>query len=331
LFLIAFVLLQCFASCRHARTGPLAYVSNERDGTITVIDTSNDTAVGSINVGARPRGIRMGPDNKSVYVAVSFPFQHAEGQPTGNVNKIVAIEVSSEKVTGSIEAGLDPENFVVNSDGTRFYVANEDAGATSVIDIPANRILSSLVVGEEPEGVGLSPDGHWVYVTSETSSTVSVIDTTSNQLVKTFLVGARPRDVVFAPGGSRAFVSAENGGSISTINTNEHAVLNTMRLPGAGTPTMKPKGIACSADGKRLYLATGRGNSVAVLDASTLQLVTIIPVGQRPWGIALTPDGKKLYAANGLSNDVSVIDTSTNQVIRTIKAGDGPWGIAMKP
>ena len=76
-------------------------------------------------------------------------------------------------------------------------------------------------------------------------------------------------------------------------------------------------------------MATGRGNCVAVIDGETLQLLTLIPVGQRPWGIAISPDGQKLYTANGLSNDVSVIDASTNKVVATIKAGDGPWGIAL--
>ena len=87
---------------------------------------------------------------------------------------------------------------------------------------------------------------------------------------------------------------------------------------------MKPKGIAVSADGKRVYVATGRGNSVAVIDGESLNFMELIPVGQRPWGIALSADGRKLYTANGLSNDISVIDTFTNKVITTIKAGDGP-------
>ena len=98
-----------------------------------------------------------------------------------------------------------------------------------------------------------------------------------------------------------------------------------------GASQLKPKGIAVSNDGKRIYLATGRGNSVAVIDGETLSLITLVPVGQRPWGIALSRDGKKLYTANGLSNDVSVIDTATNRVLTTIKAGDGPWGIVVKP
>jgi YVTN family beta-propeller protein len=101
-----------------------------------------------------------------------------------------------------------------------------------------------------------------------------------------------------------------------------------IRLPRGET---KPKGVVISQDAQRLYVATGRGNTVAVIDAASRKLLHMIPVGQRPWGLALTPDGQRLYAANGLSNDVSVIDTATGQVIANVKAGDGPWGIVIKP
>jgi YVTN family beta-propeller protein len=114
------------------------------------------------------------------------------------------------------------------------------------------------------------------------------------------------------------------------VDTNGHRVIKTIDLPsGDGASQSKPKGVVVSPDGKRIYVATGRGNSVAVIDSEQLSLVNLIPVGQRPWGIALTPDGRKLYTANGLSDDVSVIDTATNKVIATIKAGDGPWGIGL--
>ena len=38
---------------------PLLYVTNERSGTITVIDTKTDRVVDTIHVGARPRGITL--------------------------------------------------------------------------------------------------------------------------------------------------------------------------------------------------------------------------------------------------------------------------------
>src|SRR2546423_10360190 len=55
--LLPFAFLACAARPR----GPLAYVTNERDGTITVIDTATDRVVSTFNLGGRLRGGPLGP------------------------------------------------------------------------------------------------------------------------------------------------------------------------------------------------------------------------------------------------------------------------------
>jgi PQQ-dependent catabolism-associated beta-propeller protein len=318
LFLIA------LAGCSAKPTGPLAFVTNERDGTITVIDTATDKSVSTIKLGGRLRGIHLSADRNRIWVAISYPTNQSQGE-----DKIAELDLNGN-ILAKYEAGTDPENFVIDDNATRLYIANEDAGTASITDVKANRVIATMPVGLEPEGAAMSPNGRWVYITSEASSTVSVIDTQTGQVMKTFLVGARPREAVFTSDSTRAYVTAENGNAVSVVDTKNHTVTKTIELPrGDGTAQLKPKGVVVSPDGKRVYVATGRGNSVAVIDGEQLTFITLIPVGQRPWGIALTPDGRKLYTANGISNDVSVIDTSTNRVIATIKAGNGPWGIAL--
>src|ERR1051325_3876861 len=319
IFLIALA-----ASCTHKPAGPLAFVTNERDGTITVIDTKTDRVYSTIKVGGRLRGIRLSPDKKTIWVAISYPSNQSTGE-----DKIAELDLNGN-VIAKYEAGTDPENFAIDNNATHLYIANEDAGTASITDIKANRVIATMPVGLEPEGAAISPDGRWVYITSESSSTVSVIDTSTGQVVKQFLVGARPREAIFTSDSARAYISAENGNVVSVVDTKDHSVVKTIELPRVeGQTQLKPKGMAVSADGKRVYVATGRGNSVAVIDGERMALITLIPVGQRPWGVALHSDGKKLYTANGMSNDVSVIDTSTNKVVGTIKAGDGPWGVAL--
>ena len=61
------------SSCKRSYDGPRAYVSNEKDGTITVIDIAHDQRLSTIQVGARPRGIRLSPDGKMLWVALSYP------------------------------------------------------------------------------------------------------------------------------------------------------------------------------------------------------------------------------------------------------------------
>ena len=88
-------------------------------------------------------------------------------------------------------------------------------------------------------------------------------------------------------------------------------------------------GTAISADGRELFVSTGRGNTVAVIDTRTNAISGTIPVGNRAWGIALSPDGSKLYSANGASDDVSVIDINARKELKRIKVGSGPWGVTI--
>ena len=45
------------------------YVTNRVDGTVSVIDTTTNTVVGSIRVGDGPSGIAYDPENKRMYVS----------------------------------------------------------------------------------------------------------------------------------------------------------------------------------------------------------------------------------------------------------------------
>jgi YVTN family beta-propeller protein len=109
------------------------------------------------------------------------------------------------------------------------------------------------------------------------------------------------------------------------IDAKSHKLLSKIQLPTGSLPM----GTAISKDGKELYVSTGRGNAVAIIDTQKNEVATTIPVGNRVWGIALDPSGSKLYTANGASNDVSVVDLKSRKELRRIKVGDGPWGIAI--
>jgi YVTN family beta-propeller protein len=121
-------------------------------------------------------------------------------------------------------------------------------------------------------------------------------------------------------------VTSEIAGAIDIIDVKTLGVVKRLQLPRKDHPC----GLVFSPAGDRLYVATGRGNSVAVIDTASRRLLHDVAVGSRPWWLALTHDGRKLYVANGLSDDVSVIDTVTDAVVKTIKVGAGPWGVAVK-
>ena len=89
--------------------------------------------------------------------------------------------------------------------------------------------------------------------------------------------------------------------------------------------------VAWSPDAKHLYVSTGRGHKVFVIDTATNQATANFEVGQRPWGIGISPDGKTLFTANGPSNDITVVDLATNTVKKKIKGGTGTYSVLVLP
>jgi YVTN family beta-propeller protein len=323
------------------------FVSNERDGTVSMIDgaaareTVENIDVETIPAGKRPRGIEASPDGKLVYVALSgSPIQgppklDAQGNPIfeddddveadHSADGIGVIDVTTKKFMKKIPAGSDPEEFAISPDGKKLYVANEDVATMSIVNSKTGEIEMIVPVKEEPEGVAVTPDGRSVYVTCETNGEVCVIDTISQSVLSETTVGGRPRSTAFLPDGSLAFVPSESSGIISVMDMKTLAIEDKIQLPEGS----RPMSLAMTRDGKTLFASTGRGGKILVIDPHSRKVLDSIAVGKRPWGIALSPDDSLLFAANGPSNDVSVVDTKTRKEITRIPTGESPWGVAV--
>ena len=322
------------------------YVTNERSGDVTVIDSADFSVVATIPLGKRPRGIHIGPNGKTIYVALSGtpieapPQIDAQGNPVFEKKKgkedddakadkaadgIGVLDVATKKLTGKLKAGSDPEEFALSKDGRHIYISNEDTKTASVISIAAAKLEHIIPVGQEPEGVTTTPDGKQFYVTCEAGGDIYAVDTTSYSAVAHFKVTGRPRSVAFLSTRGIGFIPSESVGELNVIDSVNAKVLKTIALP-AGS---RPMRVILSPDEKRLYVSNGRAGTISVFDTHSYELLDTIKVGTRPWGMGISPDGKYLFAANGPSNDVSIVDLKTNKEIRGVKAGSSPWGIAV--
>lgn len=317
------------------------YVSNEDGHSVTVLDTARSGAdakvIATIPVGKRPRGMKLSRDGSRLYVAVSGLPKCPPSVPDEECAKlerdltadgIAIVDTASHKVLRLLRAGSDPEQFAMSADGRRLFVANEDTATVSVVEIESGTVLEKIAVGREPEGVGITPDGRWVLVTNESDSSVSMIDTSSFKVVRSVPVGKRPRDVAFTPDSRIAYVSGELDASLYRIHVPQGEPIERVLQLREQT---RPMGVILDAERDRLYLSTGRGGTVAVIDPGSGKLLQEVRVGTRPWGMALSRDGRWLYTANGPSNDVSIVDTSTLRAVRQVQVGQSPWGVVIGP
>jgi YVTN family beta-propeller protein len=181
--------------------------------------------------------------------------------------------------------------------------------------------------------MAVSPDGRLVICTSEGASLVHFIDAASGALLDSILVGARPRDAVFSPDGKRLWVSSESRGALAVFDTATRKVIHTVDFRKAvpDDPNVQAVGLAMTRDGRRLYVALGRGGRAAEVDAAAFKVLRTFRTGVRNWGVALSPDERRLYAASGLSGDLTVVDLASGRTLKTLKLGGRPWGVVTAP
>ncbi len=136
------------------KTGPRLYVTNERSGTLTIIDATTRTAIATISLGKRPRGLRPSPDGRLLYIALSGSPIAGPGvdesklpPPDKQADGIGVVDLRAGKLAMVLPGGSDPEQVAVSADGARLFVANEDAAQMSVIDVATRQVVQTYKVG----------------------------------------------------------------------------------------------------------------------------------------------------------------------------------------
>jgi len=87
-----------------------------------------------------------------------------------------------------------------------------------------------------------------------------------------------------------------------------------------------PRELCVSPDGNRAYILNWAGNSVSVIDLTTLKVTATIthPKLLRLEGCDLSPDSKTIYVTGYASGALLVISAETNQVLKDIPTGAAP-------
>jgi uncharacterized protein (TIGR03437 family) len=96
--------------------------------TIAVIDTSSNTVIAMVPLGAFPNGLAVTPDGKHVYVTTSVD---ATGEGLGNVS---VIDTSSNTVIANVSVGVTPYGLAIKAGGGGFACTNTTPPSITSID-----------------------------------------------------------------------------------------------------------------------------------------------------------------------------------------------------
>jgi YVTN family beta-propeller protein len=207
----------------------------------------------------------------------------------------------------------------------------------NVLDLATKHLVQSIDIAKNWPGMAVNPATGDIYLA------------TGGVLAKDILQGLTPQQQSFAtsqilhftyrngaltPTGSLSIAGISDNqwvaglalgpnGALYTANTNTDTVYKLVGgvVQASARVGYRPYAVAISLDAKTLAVSNWGGQSVTLLNASSLAVQKTIVTGNHPNALLYGLDGR-LYVANSGSNSVSVI--KNDQVIETIKTSLDP-------
>ncbi len=214
------------------------------------------------------------------------------------------------------------------------YVSETFSDSVSVIDYRTNKITTSIPVPNDqfcfhPFMMAYDPRNARMYVDCLTFDEVAVINTLTNTVEAVIQTGSSPEGIVFDSRNGYIYVASDHNGNVAVIDGDTNTVLRYIDLP----PIWSGGSIELGLNPRThtLYATVSDADAVVVIDATTEQVVTTLPVGDYPLGVAFYPIDGNIYVANFNDGTVSVIDSRSNTVIDTIITGRGAQWLAFNP
>ena len=198
----------------------LAYVSNTRDNTISVINLKDKQIVKTIKVGKGPIGIEVGD-------------RYAYAINSGS-DSVSVIDLKSLIVTSTINVENTPIDAVLRNDGTLLYVTNLGSSSISVINTQDNSVIDTIKDArliQSPSTIQITPNNDLIYVLNTKSNLLIKIDANKYN-VRTSYVDLPNININndLIVGNKYALVSSnENGmGKVIIVDLSDNNIINSI-------------------------------------------------------------------------------------------------------
>jgi len=260
-----------------------------------------------------PHNVTVSPDGKYWYVTI------AHGTPYGTLWKMAA---GGDSVVAKAPVEMFPTTIGLTPDGDLAFVANSDfhgdhprVNVVTIVQTATMAPLTNLPACDMPHGVKVNHAGSLIYVSCMNSDEILEIDRQSFRIQRRHKTGeGSPQAMAGMHGGPAAMAPGAAAGG------------------AGGAHDCSPTFVSVSPDDRRLYVACNHGNTLQVLDATTLRLVKEIPTGAGAYNVEPSADGRWVIVTNKKAQSVSLVDAQLlTEVARIPTSKKLPHGVAYAP
>ncbi len=318
---LAFALVSVMAVS--AQDGRLL-VAQKGEASLAIVDTQAGKVLGTVPEGGiTGHEVIASADGRTAFVPIYG--NSGVGKPGTDGQKIVAIDIASQKIVNTLDfgRGVRPHCPLIGPKDGLLYVTTELDKTISIIDPKTLKILGTIPTGQpESHMLVLSHDGKRGYTANVGPGTVSVLDIAARKVIKILPISRNTQRIAISPDDRWVFTADQTKPQLAVIDTKTDSVSKWIPLEGVAY------GTAPTPDGHWLLVTLPDQNKIAVVDLTTMQVVKSVPTGVNPQEIVVRPDGKMAYVSCMTSNQVAQIDLSTWKLAGLINTGKATDGLA---
>jgi len=187
---------------------------------------------------------------------------------------------------------------------------------------------AQLALGDLPLNMALSPRGDLLAVNNNGFSRhfITIIDPARDRVIQELDFSKGFYGLTFSPDGRDLYAS---GGADDKILHWRRAgdrleAAEPISLEKSDTHKLFLAGLAVSHDGRTLYVAENKNDSVALVDLTKAELIGRIAVGSFPYDVRVADSMGKGYVSLWGDSKVAVIDLAKRTLLGRIAVGDHP-------
>ena len=197
--------------------GRRAFVTNIRDGTVTMINALTYDFVATISVTKSPHGIAVTPDDRHILIS------------NVGADVVSVINVERGDVVKDVRGPESPNYIRLSPDKRSAWIAHK-SGMVSRFDLERLEFDGSVALGEIPERIAIADDGRHIFVNDMESAVVSVIDAERLEIVAEIPVeeGGGHQNLIIGPNGTSLFAVNQGAGVVSVIDAKAHGVVSRL-------------------------------------------------------------------------------------------------------
>lgn len=302
------------------------YTADQSSNTVTVIDPSSRSVLGTLPLGDQRLGAVLGPQYLKDVDVHGLGFSR-DGRYLDVVsvttNTVTVVRTADNAIVSRTSVGRAAHEGFFAPDGRTVWVADRALRRLDIVDALHGGVVGHVATEDGPSKVLFSPDGRYAYVNHIRAATVDVVKVSSRKVVRriTGLADVFSSDMALSPDGAELWAGHKKVGKVSVIDVRAGRVTSVLTT---GPDTNHPAFVTTRNAGF-VYLTVGGENTTKVYRrnaGAAPRLVGAVPSsGVEPHGIWPSPDNSTVYVVNEHSDSVDIIDTASRARTGTLRVG----------